>query len=241
MMTMKILIADDDAGMRLVLRKIIESMDNMECIGEAADGAEAVRLCTELKPDVVFLDVDMPIKKGTEAALEISDALPDTVKVFCTAHSEYMSEAFEVYAADYLLKPFKTDRVRQTLRRIFKAKAEGLLNKTTPARTIMLKNRDGLTFLPVKDILMVFRENKLTHIETSEGSYTTSESLNALWAKLEGGDFFRCHRAYIINISVIGSVHPYGRWTYTVSLRGTENTALITHEKLEELQNFLRI
>jgi len=236
-MNLRILIADDDTGMRLVLRKIIESMDDMQCIGEAADGGEAVRLCMELNPDVVFLDVDMPIMKGTEAAKKISDTQPDISKVFCTAHADYMTEAFEVYAADYLIKPFKTDRVRQTLRRIQKEKAK---SKAAQPKTLMLKSRDGMTFVPVKDILMIYRENKVTYIETALESYTTSESLNSLEAKLSGGDFFRCHRAFIISTTAISNIHPYGRWTYTVSLRGTEKTALITHEKLDNLQEILQ-
>jgi len=237
-MDLKIFIADDDAGMRLVLRKIIESMEGVRCIGEAVDGAEAVRLCAELKPDMVFLDVEMPIKTGIEAAKEIVLDLPDVVLVFCTAHSEYMPDAFEHYAADYLLKPFKTDRVRQTIRRISRSKAK---LKTVPAKTIMLKSRDGMTFLPVSEILLIFREGRLTYIETTDASHTTSESLNDLWKRLEGGDFFRCHRAYIINISAITKVHPYGRWTYLVSLKGTEKTALITQEKLDELQEILKL
>jgi len=236
-MKMRIVIADDDAGMRLVLRKTIESMESMECVGEAADGAQAVQLCLELRPDIVFLDVDMPIMKGTQAAKEIASALPNTSKVFCTAHSEYMPEAFELYAADYLLKPFKTDRIRQTLRKLQKEK---LRIKTTTAKTILLKNKEGMNFLQTKDILLIYRENRVTYIVTSDDSYTTSESLNSLWAKLDGGNFFRCHRAYIINTSAIASVHPYGRWTYVATFRGTDKTALITQEKLEELQASLQ-
>ena len=236
-MALKIFIADDDAGMRLLLRGIIDSMEGMRCIGEAEDGEEAVRSCLELKPDVVFLDVNMPVMDGVQAAKEITSALPDIALVFCTAHSEYMPDAFAIYAADYLIKPFRTDRVRQTLRRL-----SNRMDKSTvvPARSIVIKNRDGLVFLPVNEILLIFREGKQTLIETVNGSYTTSESLNDIMHKLKGGDFLRCHRAYIINVSVITTVHPYGRWTHVISLKGTDKTALITQEKLDELQDFLK-
>ena len=235
-MALRIFIADDDSGMRNVLRGIIESMDGMQCVGEAADGAEAVRCCLELKPDVVLMDVQMPELDGVQAVKEILAVLPDTIPVFCTAHSEYMPDAFAVYAADYLIKPFKTDRVRQTLRRISTARAR---NKTAPARSIVIKNRDGMVFLPINDIVLLYRESRLSYIETLGGSFTTSESLNELFKKLDGDIFFRCHRAYIINVSSITTIHPYGRWTYIISLKGTEKTALITQEKLEELQKVM--
>ena len=235
---MKIFIADDDAGMRLVLRGIIESMEGMECVGEAADGVQAVRRCLELNPDVVFMDVSMPEKDGVQAVKEIKEVLPDIIPVFCTAHSEYMPEAFELYAADYLIKPFKTDRVRQTLRRINNTRYK---MQTAPPRNIMIKNRDGMVILPVGDILLVYRESRQTHIITKDAAYTTSDSLNEVWTKLEGGNFFRCHRAYIINMSAITTIQPYGRWTYIVALKGTDQTALITHEKLGDLQGILGI
>ena len=237
-MTLKVLITDDDAGMRTVLRKIIDSMDEVECVGEATNGEQAVRLSLELKPDIVFLDVEMPVMTGTEAAEKIGDILPNVTLIFCTAHSKYMPSAFEFYAADYLVKPFKTDRVRQTIKRIYKEKAK---IKTSPAKTIMLKSKEGMTFLPAGEILLIYRENRATHIVTPEASHTTSESLGDLWKKLEGGDFFKSHRAFIINTSAITKIHPYGRWTYSVSFRGTKKTALITNEKLEELQELLRV
>ena len=235
---MRIFIADDDGGMRNVLRNIIESMDDMQCVGEASDGAEAVRLCIELKPDVVFLDVQMPVMDGIEASKEISAALPDIKKIFCTAHSQYMPNAFEVYAADYLLKPFKTDRVRQTLRRIQKAQIK---EKITPSQALMIKNKDGMTFVPVSDVLLIYKEGRSSYIVTSSETYTTSDSLNDLWSKLEGSDFFKSHRAYIIRISAISKMNPYGRWTYIVSLKGTDKTALITYEKLKDLQDLMGI
>jgi len=240
-MTLSVLIIDDDPGMRSVLRKIIDNMDEVKCSGEAADGEQGLRLCLELEPDIVFMDVDMPVMNGIEAAGCIIESLPNTRLVFCTAHSKYMPDAFELYATDYLIKPFKTDRVRQTIRRIHK---EQVKKRTSPVKTIMLKNREGMTFLPVNEILMVYRENRVTNIITADAVnavHTTSESLGDIWKRLEGGDFFKSHRAYIINMSAITKIHPYGRWTYNVALKGTTKTALITHEKLEELQELLKV
>ena len=236
-MSLTIYIADDDLGMRTVLRKIIESLDEMSLIGEAADGDEAVRNSLLLKPDVVMLDIDMPVKGGVDAAKEIHEALPDTTIIFVTAHSQYALDAFELYAADYLIKPFKTDRVKQTLKRVQKTRIK---KKITPTQTLVLRNREGMIFVPTNDILMIYREGKTTYIETSDESYTTSKSLNEIWRQIESPDFFRCHRAYIIRHSAITKVYPYGRWTYIVSLKGTEKTALITSEKLEELQELLK-
>lgn len=237
-MALKVLIADDDAGMRLVLRKLIESMEGFEFAGEAADGTEAVRLCADLQPDIVFIDVKMPVLSGDEAAKKIYAMYPDTIIIFVSAYSEYMPQAFEVYAFDYLLKPFKTDRVRQTLRKI--QKRQSPLRVSTP-KSLMIKNRDQMVFVPVEEIIMIYRENRATLIVTKEETYTTSESLNLLMSKLNNSNFFRSHRAYILNIPYISKVYPYGRWTYVVKMKGTYKDALITNEKLQELESLMSI
>lgn len=237
-MALKVLIADDDAGMRLVLRKLIESMEGFEFAGEAAGGTEAVRLCADLQPDIVFIDVKMPVLSGDEAAKKIYAMYPDTIIIFVSAYSEYMPQAFEVYAFDYLLKPFKTDRVRQTLRKI--QKRQSPLRVSTP-KSLMIKNRDQMVFVPVEEIIMIYRENRATLIVTKEETYTTSESLNLLMSKLNNSNFFRSHRAYILNIPYISKVYPYGRWTYVVKMKGTYKDALITNEKLQELESLMSI
>lgn len=235
-MKLKVFVADDDAGMRLVLRNIIESTEGTEYIGEAADGEEAVCRCADLTPDVVFIDVEMPGITGVEASKRIRTLLPECALVFATAHSEYMPDAFEFYAFDYLVKPFKTDRVRQTLRRLQKAR---LKEKALPAPALMIKNRDGISFVPIKEILLIYIEGKTTFIITPDAEYTMSESLSDIARKLDETTFFRCHRAYIVNVTAVTKVYPYGRWTYLIKLKGTDKDALITHEKLEKLQSIL--
>ncbi|MBQ9265385.1 MAG: response regulator transcription factor [Clostridia bacterium] len=241
-----VLIADDDPGMRLILRKKIQATDGFYVAGEAITGDEAMALFDKLSPQVVFLDVDMPGKTGIECARLIQDQNPACVLIFATGHEEYMSEAFEVYAFDYLVKPFKLDRLEQTLQRIadrLNRAPEKALPSPIPTETrsfagrLMLKHKDGVTFINLEDILLVQREDRATVIYTvNDGRYVLSESLSETEERLDLEIFFRCHKSYIINLRRIRNITPYGRWTYVVQLDGTTHDALITHEKYEELE-----
>ena len=241
-----VLIADDDPGMRLILRKKIQGTDGFFVIGEAVTGDETMTLYDKLNPQVVFLDVDMPGKTGVECAHLIQDQNPACILIFATGHEEYMGEAFEVYAFDYLVKPIKLDRLEQTLSRIYDRLHRVRLSPLTPspkpasassAGRLMLRHKEGVTFVSVEDILLVQREERATVIYTENGGrYVLSENLSETEARLDPEIFFRCHKSYIINLRHIRNITPYGRWTYVVQLEGTDHDALITHEKYEELE-----
>ncbi len=242
----RVLIADDEDGMRLIERKMIQRVEGYELVGEAKDGHELMDMVERLRPQVVFLDVDMPGRNGVECARLIQDMDPSIVLIFATAHDEYMGEAFSVYAFDYLVKPFKVERVTQTLARArdrllgvreapLPAPARGSA-KSAPAR-LMLRHREGVSFVSMEDILLVQREDRATVLYTQGGGrYVTGDSLQETEDRLDPAIFFRCHKSYIINLNRIASIEPYGRWTYIVKLEGTQHDALITHEKYEELE-----
>ena len=97
---LRVLIADDDSGMRMILRRLIEKADGFTLAGEASDGKQAIELAETLRPDVVFLDVEMPEMTGVECARVIQDMNPAILLIFATAHEGYMGDAFEVYAFD---------------------------------------------------------------------------------------------------------------------------------------------
>ena len=101
--------------MRMVVRKLIERADDYALVGEAENGEELLALFEKARPEVVFMDVEMPGMSGVECARLIQDKNPKTIMVFVTAHEEYMADAFEVYAFDYLLKPFRLERAMHTL------------------------------------------------------------------------------------------------------------------------------
>lgn len=240
----RVLIADDEPGMRLILRKKIEKAEGFALAGEAVNGEEAVSLFQELHPQVVFLDVDMPEKNGIECARAIQDMNPAAIIIFATAHEEYREEAFEVYAFDYLVKPFNLERLEQTLERILKTRRPAETKPLPKPATVkpvegrlMLKHKDGIAFIDQQDILLVQREDRATVIYTEDGQrYLLSETLSETEARLDPAIFFRCHKSYIINLRRIRNITPYGRWTYVVQLEKTDHDALITYQKYEELE-----
>ncbi len=244
MSDIKVLIADDEAGMRLILRKRIEKTAGFCVVGEAETGRETLSLYDRLRPDVVFLDVDMPERTGVECARMIQDRDPACILIFATAHEEYMGDAFEVYAFDYLVKPFKLERLDRTLARVKeirdKQRAAEMPKPAivrNAAGRLMLKHRDGVSFLSMNDIVLIQREDRATVLYAAGGRrYVAGETLSETEARLDPDVFFRCHKSYIINLSRIRDISPYGRWTYIVRLDGTDHDALITYEKYEELE-----
>lgn len=242
----RILIADDDEGMRLVMRRFIEMAGGFEIVGEARDGGELIALSEQARPQVILMDVEMPVMTGVECARIIQDINPKTVLIFATAHEKYMGDAFEVYAFDYLLKPFKAQRVLQTLalaRRRLEGESEearqmpAAMNAGSAPRKLMLRHKEGASFVDMADILLIQREERATALYLKGGErLVTSETLTDLDLRLPDDLFFRTHKSYVVGLNYIESITPYGRWTYVVKLRGTDHDALITADRLETLQ-----
>ena len=247
----RVIIADDQEGMRLILRKMIAKADGFRLCAEADNGQDVLTLVEQHKPHVCFLDVEMPGMTGLECAKAIQDTDPHIIIVFATAHDDYMAQAFEVYAFDYMVKPFKMERVMKTLERIRQvtlkrsvqsepvqdAAVTAIRARGAATGRIMLHHKEGVNFVNQSDILLVQRENRSTVLYATGGRrFETSEALGDVEQRLDPKIFFRCHKSYIINLNVIDSITPYGRWTYVVHLVGTDQDALITHEKYEELE-----
>lgn len=247
-MNLKVLIADDEHGMRLILKKVIEKNSGFDIIGEAEGGLTALSLTEALKPDIVFMDVEMPQLNGLECAKRILDINPKTILIFATGHEEYMPEAFEVYAFDYLVKPFKVERINKTLDRIKEILNQRTGNPLPPIpphdkglEKLIIRNKEGMSFVDMNEIILIQREDRSTVIYTGSDQFSTSESLGDIEGRLNPTIFFRCHKSYIINLTMISKIFPYGRWTYLIKLKNTQRDALITSDRYEELQKFFGV
>lgn len=239
----KVMLVEDENGVRLLLRKIIERHGGFEIVGETDNFSDAVVQFGRLKPDVVFMDIGIKGENGVECARIITDIAPKTKVIFATAHSEYMSEAFELYAFDYLVKPFDIARVEKTLNRIQSGREprtpdaeEGVSRTGKGMARILVKGRESMSFVDIDDIVLVQRENNSTVIYTVNDSFVTSAKMSDIEQKLDGECFLRSHKSYIINLTKIKTIEPYGRWTYIVTFKDMSRDALLTQEKYEEIK-----
>ena len=182
---------------------------------------------------------------GIECARELTDRDPSLIIIFATAHEEYMIDAFKLYAFDYLLKPFDLGRLYETLAKVKLTLRHRTGNLPLPDMSykqelglnkLMFRSKDGVKVVNMTDILLVQRENRSTVIYTKHSRLTTNDSLGEVCEKLDKRLFLRCHKSYVINLSEVTTIYPYGRWTYIAKLNGIEQDALITHEKLTELE-----
>lgn len=243
----KVGIMEDEPEIRKILRKIIEKQDGFQVVFESDSFSTSITEFTKYRPDVIFVDIDLNGESGLECAKILSELDPKLKIIFATAHSEYMANAFEIYAFDYLVKPFDIKRVTKTLLKIKNASENNMSVSESVSEVIlphqerqkeklMIKGKEQVVFIDKSEIIMIERNNQATCIWTKEECYKTSVSLGSIESKLDSREFMRCHKSYIINLSMVTRIEPYGRWTYLVKLKGIDETALLTAQNYEEIK-----
>ena len=226
-----ILLIDDEAPARKLLREYLSNATEFEVIGEASNGIEALASIKTLSPDIIFLDVQMPGKTGLEVLAELEE-LPQVI--FSTAFDGYALEAFELHAVDYLLKPYTAerfqlalDRLRERLRKGGQAPlarlAQSLREHASPTRypnRIMVDRGGKYVALPVEDILYVSAEGDYSNLVTKERSYLSTYNLKETEQRLDPAQFLRIHRSMIINRSAIREIYKEGHGYGIVLING---------------------
>lgn len=242
-MAIKVMLIEDEAGIRLILRKIIEKHHEFQVVAEGEELADSVIKFRKEHPEVVFLDIGIKDQSGLDCARILTDLDPKVKIIFATAHAEYMPEAFELYAFDYLVKPFSVERVDKTLDRIAVMDhpaehelEERVVKSQRRLDKLLVKGKECMSFVDIPEIVLIQRENHSTVIYTEKDSFVTSASMADLEKKLDPEQFLRSHKSYIINLLRIRKIEPYGRWTYLVHFKGRKEDALLTAEKYEEIK-----
>jgi len=194
---------DDEAPARARLRQMVASQEGFEIAGEASTGVEAIKLVSELKPDVLLLDIQMPACSGIDVAASLPNPRPQII--FCTAHDQHAVDAFELHAIDYLLKPISRVRLAEALQRVRTLPATP--RHISPTR-FLVKSSSHYLVVGESRVLYFSSEDGLTKLIAEGGQYWMDPTLNELELRLDRSRFFRISRATLINLNAVEQVIP---------------------------------
>lgn len=242
---MKAIIVDDEEPARSLVREFLSAHRNIEIIAECANGFEAVKAVTEQHPDIMFLDIQMPKLNGFEV-LELLDELPAVI--FVTAFDQYALKAFEVHAADYLLKPFTQERFTEALNHALKQfehnkhhSVKNLLADVKPEseirERILIKEGSKVLVIPVEKIDYIEAQDDYVSLRVEGKSHLKQQRLSLLEEQLPKHLFVRIHRSYILNIERIAKIELLAKDSRAALLKNgtTLPISRTGYEKLKEM------
>lgn len=249
-MSIRALIVDDEPLARQRLRTLLEGTDDVEVVGECSDGAEALMAVRDTVPDLVFLDVEMPVLDGF-GVLEALGKEQRPAVIFVTAYDRYAIRAFEVHALDYLLKPFDRERFQRALERA-RAKltvprmgdsdpqmpvlTEDPRGNRKPLDRLVIKSGGRVFFLRTEEVDWIEAAGNYVRLHVGPETHLLRETMNSLEGRLDADRFIRVHRSTIVNLERIKELQPWFHGDYVVILQdGTQLPLSRSHrQKLQD-------
>lgn len=229
---MNIVIIDDEPLARTIIREYLQPHTDVHIAAECNNGLEGLKAIQQYKPDLIFLDVQMPKINGFEMLELVEDPPP---VIFTTAFDEYALKAFDAHAVDYLLKPFTQDRFDKAIQKwkeaasskiataaLLEAAAAGPVQRGR----IVVKNGSHIKIIPVHEVLFIEGADDYVKVVTKEGNFLKSQTMAHYEKTLDGDLFVRCHRSYIVNIQQITRIDAYEKESYTALLKSGEKVAV---------------
>jgi two-component system LytT family response regulator len=227
-MSIRTLLVDDERPARRKMQRFLDATSDFEVIGEAGDGAEAIAAIARLRPDVVFLDVQMPKLDGFAVASALTPPLPEIV--FVTAHDQFALKAFEVHALDYLLKPYDDQRFLKVLDRVRERRSSGMVEHLQRliadlkkhadfADRVLITENGRAFFLATADVAWIEGARNYLVLHTAAKSHTIRGTLDTFSKKLNPSEFIRVNRSAIIRLNSIRELQPWFHGEYKVVMQ----------------------
>ncbi len=223
----KAIIIEDEKLARDLVKNYLQDYTDIEIIGEFEDGFTGLKGINTLKPDLVFLDIQMPKLTGFEL-LELLDHTPNII--FTTAYDEFAIKAFELSAIDYLLKPFSRDRFKLAIEKAtsklskkpveqIQTLTENIVDSNTTINRIVVKNGSKIDIIPTDKVNYIESEDDYVMIHTADGKYLKQATMKYFENHLNNKEFIRIHRSYIVSTNQIAELSLYGKESYIVILK----------------------
>ncbi len=237
---MRVLICDDERLARERLARLLGDMEGVEFVGEAANGLECLAQVQERNPDVVLLDLRMPVMDGLAAAEQLSRLPCPPAIIFCTAYEEHALEAFQVQAVGYLLKPILRDQLVEALARaggLNQAQLRRMDKKQAMDRRrhISARTHRGVELIPIEDVRYFLADQKYVTVRHSNGEVLIDETLKELENEF-AGMFIRIHRNALISLSYLEGLELAAPGQYQARLKGVDERLTISRRHLAEVK-----
>nr|WP_218624855.1 LytTR family DNA-binding domain-containing protein [Sporosarcina sp. E16_3] len=242
MRTIRTLIVDDERYAREELTYLLSKFPDVQVVGEAESGETAILKTVQLLPDVVFLDVEMPKMNGVEVAKVLVELKKVPLIIFATAYPQFAAEAFRINAIDYLLKPYDEGQLKQTIERIDKVvypkeKVDAISN----LGKLAVEKEGEIDYIYIKDILYMYRDEKVTKIITQKCDYEIKTSLKELESRLVSFSFFRIHKSYLVNLKYVSRLTPWFNGAYQLELEGRNEKLSVSRNYVKDLRQRLEM
>src|SRR5699024_9746776 len=230
-MKLNVMIAEDEFLAREELLYLLEKEKDIVLLPSAETGEELIELYFEHRPDVLFIDIEMPGLTGVEAAKQISKSTNNApLFVFTTAYDAYAIDAFEIEAVDYLLKPFDQVRLHQAMERVRKRLLDSSEGSThIPGKSsskLLIDDGEKMIVLSPDSIYYAVPSQRMLEIHTENEVIESKMTLQELEKKLEGRSFFRTHRSYLVNLNHILEITTWFNGAYNITLKNKEKTTI---------------
>lgn len=235
------LVVDDEKLNREELIYLLGTYPFIEVIGQANSGESCIMEAVKKKPDLVFLDVEMPGMSGMEAAESLMELKNPPLLVFATAYPKYAVQAFRFEAVDYLLKPYDENQLVQTISRIKKIMFSTEAKGQEAANKLGIENEDGVIYLDPNDILYIQSEEKQVKIITKSNTFFTKKTLKDLESKLTPFYFFRIHKSYLINLNYVSKLTPWFNGAYNLKIQGKKEPLPVSRNYVKVLRERLEL
>ncbi len=239
---MRVLIVDDEANARLRLRRHLESLQDVEIVGEAATGREALELIAAVPVDVALLDIRMPVMDGLETAFHLAAEEHPPAVIFTTAYEEFAVEAFEARAVAYLLKPIRRERLEAALMhaaRPNRAQLTALGHNHRARAHICARVRDELKIVPIEEVFYFKADQKYVSVRHPGGELLIDEPLKALEDEFDPR-FVRIHRNALVALEHIDALEKDSEGHFFIRLRGVEERLEVSRRLVAEVRRVLR-
>ena len=240
---MRVLLVDDENSARRRLTRLLADVPDVELVGEARDGLEALAHIESLKPDLVFLDIRMPELDGFGVVRAIPSSIRMPLIIFATSYDEHALEAFEANAIAYLLKPVEIERLTAALeraRRLLASESErnedelrvqSLAGSGKRLPRIVCRKANRLILLDPSEVLWFYIDRGIVRAQTGSENYWVNYQLNQLETGLDSDTFFRARREVLVNLSKVKSVKPYDSSTFMLVMSDPNETELLVSER----------